>query len=159
MMNKELKARFDEIEKQFNALKNEMKELEEKEEFKYPIYAYGLGYDIIVKFESLNSGRAINRGSDYYKRGELFTRFNQHSDTDVWQILPICEKTGFYHGQPVWARDRGDITCSCLCFFDAINSCLFFNSGKKNGTHFDFYEPWEGEWLPWMVEAFKKLKL
>jgi hypothetical protein len=157
MINKELKARFDEIEKQYQAIKNQMKELEEKEQ--YPIYALSNRTGILVKFESLDCGVVI-RGNGFNKNGHKFNNYEPHTNTDVWQILPVCEKTGLYHGQPVWACDEHFLCVRSLRFYDAINSTTFGNNGESNmGGSNDFYEPWEGEWQPWMVEAFKKLEL
>ncbi len=156
MMNKELKARFDEIEKQYKEIKAKMKELEEKEQ--YPIYALSKQNGIIVKFEGLTSG-IIVKGNIHYKLGHESNYWINHTN-EYWKILPFCQETGFYHGQPVWACDENFLCVRSLRFYDAINSTTFGNNGESNmGGSNDFYEPWEGEWQPWMVEAFKELEL
>lgn len=157
-MNKEIKARLDELEKQFKEIKAQMKELEKKEEFKYPIYALSTN-GIIVKFESLSSGTIFN-GNGFYKIGQKSNFFIPHNRTEHWQILPVCEERWFYHGQPVWACDDNFLCVRSLRFYDAINSTTFGNNGESGfGGSNNSYEPWEGEWLPWMLESFKKLEL
>ncbi len=158
MINKDLKARFDEIEKQYKEIKAKMKELEEKEQFQYPIYAFSKTSSLIVKFTDLNTG-AIIKANQFYKIGVESANFIEHTDTKHWQILPVCEKTGFYHGQPVWGYYEDWKTNRFLGFYDAINKNTFKRDGSKNGFYYELYEPFEGEWQPWMVEAFKELEL
>ena len=71
----------------------------------------------------------------------------------------MCSKTGFFHGQLVWAWDRPHTHFRVLGFYDAENNSLFSIDGKKDSLVYDNYLPFEGNWPDWALEAYKTLKL
>ena len=59
----------------------------------------------------------------------------------------------------VWAWDKYSILGRAARFYDAKNNCVFFaDDGRRNGTPFQHYAPYEGEWPEWAKEAVKSLE-
>ena len=82
----------------------------------------------------------------------------KHTDTNQWQKLDVCEETGFFDGQLVWCWDNDDTHVITLRFYDAKNKCTYQFDGTKYGHDYDNYEPFEGNYPDWALEAFQTLE-
>ena len=127
----------------------------------YPIYCKHLPTNKIVKFTDLSEGVVVKSGSDpnAYPIGLESKCLIEHTHKNVWKLLPVCPKTGFFHGQLIWAWDNAHTHHRALVFYDAENSCLFSMYGKKNSFAYSNYLPFEGNWPDWALEAYETLKL
>ena len=127
----------------------------------YPIYCLHLPTGKIVKFTDLSEGVVVKSGSDrnIYPIGLESKRLIEHTHKNVWKLLPVCPKTGFFHGQLVWTGGINHIHLRIVAFYDAENSCLFSLRGKNNNFVCDNYLPFEGNWPDWALEAYKTLEL
>ena len=127
----------------------------------YPIYCLHLPTGKIVKFTDLAEGVVVKSGSDrnVYPIGQESKRLIEHTHKNAWKPVPVCSKTGFFHGQLVWAWDKEHTHYRTLAFYDAENSCVFSIRGKKNRLSYDSYLPFEGNWPDWALEAYKTLEL
>lgn len=127
----------------------------------YPIYCLHLPTNKIVKFTDLSEGVVIQSGSDWraYPIGTESKSFIEHTHKDTWKPVPVCSKTGFFHGQLVWAWDNNHTPFKVLGFYDAESNSLFSIQGKKNSLGYDNYLPFEGNWPALALEAYKTLKL
>lgn len=127
----------------------------------YPIYCLHLHSAKIVKFTDLSEGVVVKSGSDWraYPVGIESKGLIEHTCKNSWKPLPVCSKTGFFHGQLVWAWDKEHTHYRTLAFYDAENSCVFSIHGKKNRLSYDSYLPFEGNWPDWTLEAYKTLEL
>ena len=151
---KELEQKYLELGKEIEALK---KQNTEKKEIKYPIYCKLKGSSLLVKFTDLRTGEVVineERHNVLRKRNDWI----KHTDTKQWQQLEVCEKTGFFDGQLVWCWDNNDTHVKCLKFYDAKNECTFYYDGNRGGTRFGNYEPFEGNYPDWALEAFQTLE-
>ena len=151
---KELEQKYLELGKEIEALKNEVTE---KEEIKYPIYCKLIDSSFVVKFTRLNSGEVVVNNK-YYKVGYTISEWRTHTDNNIWQQLEVCEKTGFFDGQLVWCWENGFTHSKHLRFYDSKNKCAYDYSGKKGGYSYDNYEPFEGNYPDWALEAFQTLE-
>ena len=127
----------------------------------YPIYCLHLPTGKIVKFTDLSEGVVVKSGSDWreYPIGLESKCLIEHTHKNVWKLLPICPKTGFFHGQLIWTWGIDHTHFRILAFYDAENSCVFSIRGKKNRLSYDSYLPFEGNWPDWALEAYKTLEL
>ena len=127
----------------------------------YPIYCLHLHSAKIVKFTDLSEGVVVKSGSDWraYPVGIESKGLIEHTCKNSWKPLPVCSKTGFFHGQLVWAWDKEHTHYRTLAFYDAENSRVFSIHGKKNRLSYDSYLPFEGNWPDWTLEAYKTLEL
>ena len=150
---KELEQKYLELGKEIEALKNQNTE---KEEFKYPIYCKVKNSSLVVKFTGLQSGEVVINNY-YHDAGDKKTTWISHEDTNYWQQLDVCEKTGFFDGQLVWCWDL-NTHYRALKFYDAKNECTFYYNGTRNGSRYSNYEPFEGNYPEWALEAFQTLE-
>ena len=150
---KELEQKYLELGKEIEALK---KQNTEKKEIKYPIYCK-LRDSLVVKFTELQSGEVVVNDK-YYNIGEKGTNWTSHTVTTVWKQLDFCEKTGFFDGQLVWCWGNDDTHLKCLKFYDTKNKSTYRFNGNRSGSYFDNYEPFEGNYPDWALEAFQTLK-
>ena len=127
----------------------------------YPIYCLHLPANKIVKFTGLSEGVVVKSGSDWRvcPIGLESECFIEHTYKDTWKPIPVCSKTGFFHGQLVWAWDNNHTHFRVLVFYDTENNSLFSIQGKKNPLGYDNYLPFEGNWPDWTLEAYKTLEL
>ena len=151
---KELEQKYLELGKEIEALK---KQNTEKEKSIYPIYCRGKETNCVVKFESLSEGVYVIQ-NEFRDVGENTKSLIRHTDTNSWQQLDVCKKTGFFDGQLVWCWDNDDTHFRVLKFYDAKNKCTYQFDGTKNGSNYDNYEPFEGNYPDWALEAFKTLQ-
>ena len=151
---KELEQKYLELGKEIEALKNQVTE---KKEIKYPIYCKLRDSSLVVKFTELQSGEVVVNDK-YYNIGNKNTDWRSHTDTDVWQQLDVCEETGFFDGQLVWCWSHNDTHSRYLRFYDVKNKSTFYHNGNRNGIRFGNYEPFEGNYPDWALEAFQTLK-
>ena len=135
--------------------------IEDSKRTLYPIYCLHLPTGKIVKFTDLAEGVVVKSGSDrnMYPIGLESKRFIEHTHKNAWKPLPVCSKTGFFHGQLIWTWDNEHTHARILDFYDAENSCVFSIRGKKTGLSYDRYLPFEGNWPDWALEAYKTLEL
>ena len=150
---KELEQKYLELGKEIEALKKQS----EKEEFEYPIYCKFKDSSLVIKFTGLQSGEAVVN-SKHYNIGDKSTTFRSHADTNVWQQLNVCEETGFFDGQLVWCWDNYDTHERSLKFYYVKNKCTYMFDGIKDGTDYDNYAPFEGNYPDWALKAFQTLK-
>ena len=150
---KELEQKYLELGKEIEALK---KQNIEKEEIAYPIYCKLKDSSLVVKFTGLYGEVVVN--SRPYKIGDKSTTWRSHIDSDVWQQLDVCEETGFFDGQLVWCWDDDDTHSRELKFYDVKNECTYQCDGNRYGSVFDNYEPFEGNYPDWALEAFQTLE-
>jgi hypothetical protein len=151
---KELEQKYLELGKEIEALK---KQNLEKEEFTYPIYCKHKISSHVVKFTGLQSGEVVIN-EDGWKVGDLSMGWIKHTDKNKWQQLDVCEKTGFFDGQLVWCWDNYYTHSRHLRFYNAKNKCTYQFDGSKIGSYFNNYEPFEGNYPDWALEAFQTLK-
>ena len=149
---KELEQKYLELGKEIEALKKQS----EEEEIKYPIYCKLKNYSLVVKFTGLNPGEVVFNSS--YNVNVKSTTWIKHTDTDVWQQLDVCEKTGFFDGQLVWCWDDDDTHSRILRFYEAKHKGTHQFDGTRGGTRFNNYEPFEGNYPDWALEAFQTLE-
>ncbi len=151
---KELEEKYLELGKEIEALKNQVTE---KKESNYPIYCKIKDSSLVVKFTELQSGEVVVN-SKHYNIKDKSTAWRSHIDSDVWQQLDVCEKTGFFDGQLVWCWENEFTHCKHLRFYDSKNKCTYDYSGNRGGFSYDNYEPFEGNYPDWALEAFQTLK-
>ena len=151
---KELEQKYLELGKEIEALKNQVTE---KKEIKYPIYCKSIGSSLVVEFTRLNEGKVVVN-SRYDSIGEYRTNWHDYNNNNVWQQLDVCEETGFFDGQLVWCWDNDDTHIKYLKFYDAKNECTYQCDGNRYGAVFDNYEPFEGNYPDWALEAFQTLE-
>ena len=151
---KELEQKYLELGKEIETLK---KQSTEKEEITYPIYFKFKNCSLVVKFTGLQSGEVVVN-SKHYNIGDKSTTFRSHTDSDVWQQLNVCEKTGFFDGQLVWCWDNNDTHVRHLRFYKVKYKCTYQFDGYRNGYSFDNYEPFEGNYPEWALKAFQTLE-
>ena len=151
---KELEQKYLELGKEIEVLK---KQNTEKEEVKYPIYCKLKNSSFVVKFTGLREGEVIISNV-----GKLVdcksTTWVSHTDTGVWKQLDVCEKTGFFDGQLVWCWGDVNTHVRELRFYDAKNKRTYRFDGNRYGFVFNNYEPFEGNYPEWALEAFQTLK-
>ena len=151
---KELEQKYLELGKEIEALK---KQSTEKEEIKYPIYCKLKDSSLVVKFIGLRQGKTVVNNT-FNNVGEKAFTWQNHSETNTWQQLDVCEKTGFFDGQLIWCWDNNDTHVKCLKFYDAKHECTYQCGGNRYGFAFDNYEPFEGNYPDWALEAFQTLE-
>ena len=151
---KELEQKYLELGKEIEALKNQVTE---KENFNYPIYCKSIDFSLVVEFTRLNEGKVVVN-SRYDNIGEYRTNWHDYNNNNVWQQLDVCEKTGFFDGQLVWCWDNYNTHARDLKFYDAKNECTYQCDGNRYGSVFDNYEPFEGNYPDWALEAFQTLE-
>ena len=150
---KELEQKYLELGKEIEALKKQSKE----EEIAYPIYCKLKDSSLVVKFKGLRQGKTVVNNT-FNSVGSKPSIWKNHSETNVWQQLDVCEETGFFDGQLVWCWDNIHTHSRILRFYDAKNKCTYCSSGKRNGFVYDNYEPFEGDYPDWALEAFQTLE-
>ena len=150
---KELEQKYLELGKEIEALKKQS----EKEEFNYPIYCKLKDSSLVIKFTELQSGEVVVNSSPR-NVGDKSTNWATHTDTNCWQRLDVCEKTGFFDGQLIWCWDIRHSHRKVLLFYDVKNKLTYNSSGKRVGFSYDSYEPFEGNYPNWALEAFQTLE-
>ena len=150
---KELEQKYLELGKEIEALKKQS----EKEEFEYLIYCKLKGSSLVVKFTKLKFGEVVVNAK-YTNIGDKNTHWISHTDTDIWQQLDVCEKTGFFDGQLVWCWDYNNAHYRTLKFYDAKNECTYCYDGTRAGDYYCNYEPFKGNYPDWALEAFQTLE-
>ena len=151
---KELEQKYLELGKEIESLK---KQNTEKEKFNYPIYCKLKHSSLVVKFTELQSGEVVVNNK-HYNIGHKSTTWRSHTDSDIWQQLGVCEKTGFFDGQLVWCWSHDDTHTRYLRFYDVKNKRTFYYDGNRGGTRLGIYEPFEGNYPDWALEAFQTLE-
>ena len=148
-----LEQKYLELGKEIEALKKQS----EIEENKYPIFCNLKDSSLVVKFTDLRTGEVVineERHNVLRKRNDWI----KHTCTKQWQQLEVCEKTGFFDGQLVWCWDDYDTHVRQLRFYDVKNKRTYNFSGKRYGFVYDNYEPFEGNYPDWALEAFQTLE-
>ena len=150
---KELEQKYLELGKEIETLKKQSKE----EEFTYPIYCNLKDSSLVIKFTGLQTGEVVVNN---YPHNVGYNRYDwiNHTDKNEWQQLDVCEKTRFFDGQLIWCWDNEDTHFRVLKFYDAKNKCTYQFDGTKNGSNYDNYAPFEGNYPDWALEAFKTLE-
>jgi hypothetical protein len=151
---KELEQKYLELGKEIEILK---KQDLKKEEVKYPIYYKDKSSSLVIKFNLLNEGEVVVNNK-YYNTEINKNVWIAHTDTNSWQRLDVCKKTGFFDGQLVWCWDNNDTHSRILKFYDAKHGCTYQCDGNRYGSVFDNYEPFEGNYPDWALEAFQTLE-
>ena len=151
---KELEQKYLELGKEIEALKNQNTE---KEEFKHLIYRKLIHSSLVVKFTDLRTGEIVIN-NERNSVGVKSNMFQSPMDTNVWQQLDVCEKTGFFDGQLVWCWDNDDTHVVTLRFYDTKNKCTYQFDGTEDGHDYDNYEPFEGNYPDWALDAFQTLE-
>mgnify|MGYP003589273559 CR=1 FL=1 len=142
---KELEQKYLELGKEIEALK---KQNIEKEEFTYPIYCKLKDSSLVVKFKGLRQGKTVVNNT-FNNVGDKNTTWTSHTETNTWQQLDVCEKTGFFDGQLVWCWDNDDTHVRTLRFYDVKNKCTYQFDGTEDGHDYDNYEKFEGNYPDW----------
>ena len=150
---KELEQKYLELGKEIEALKKQS----EKEEFEYPIYCKLKNSYLVVKFTGLQSGEVVVNNINHDVSTKI-SDYRTHKNTNVWQKLDVCKKTGFFDGQLVWCWDNDDTHTRQLRFYDVKYKCTYMFDGDKNGGEYDNYASFEGNYPDWALEAFQTLK-
>ena len=152
---KELEQKYLELGKEIEALK---KQNTEKEEFTYPIYYNHMCSFLVVKFTELKSGEVVVNNTFHSEVGKKRNDWIEHTNTNTWQQLEVCKKTGFFDGQLVWCWSNDDTHSKTLKFYDVKNKCTYDYSGKRGGFSYVNYAPFEGNYPDWALEAFQTLE-
>ena len=152
---KELEQKYLELAKEIEALKKQS----EEEESTYPIYCKNKYTLLVVKFTGLKSGEVVVN-NEYQQVGQKCNEWIKHTYAKYWQQLDVCEKTGFFDGQLVWCWDNDDTHVRHLKFYDVKNKCPYIFNGNRyeESDCYDNYEPFEGNYPDWALEAFQTLK-
>ena len=150
---KELEQKYLELGKEIEALKKQSKE----EKFTYPIYCKLKESSLVIKFTELQTGEVVVNN---YPHNVGYNRYDwiKHTDKNEWQQLEVCEKTGFFDGQLVWCWDDDDTHSIILRFYEAKHKGTYQFDGTRGGTRFNNYEPFEGNYPDWALEAFQTLE-
>ena len=151
---KELEQKYLELGKEIEALKKQS----EKEEFTYPIYCKLKDSSLVIKFTDLTTGEVVVNNNRHEQVGKKYNKWIEHTDTKTWQQLDVCEETGFFDGQLVWCWQNEFTHSKHLRFYDVKYKCAYDYSGKKGGFGYDNYEPFEGNYPDWALEAFQTLE-
>ena len=151
---KELEQKYLELGKEIEALKNQVTD---KKEITYPVYCKSIGSSLVVKFTGLQEGKLVVN-SKHIKIEKAFNEWRICTDTNTWQRLDVCEETGFFDGQLIWCWDNDETHSRHLRFYDVRNKCAFYDDGKRNGYSYKNYEPFEGNYPDWALEAFQTLE-
>lgn len=150
------------LQEQIKNLENQIAELKKKvenqTEFNYPIYCLSKVNYTIVKFTDIDKGVLMKDSEGIFKEGDIWNNFTPHTDTNFWEVLPICPRTGFYHKQRVWFWDNNNTHARRQGFYNAIDLCAYNTDGCKDGHEWDNYEAVTTPWEDWQIEAFKTLK-
>ena len=152
---KELEQKYLELGKEIEALK---KQNTEKKEFNYPIYCKNKDTSLVVKFTGLKSGEVVINNVFHDKVGKKRNDFVEHNDDNTWQQLDVCEKTGFFDGQLVWCWEDDDTHSRVLRFYEVKRKGTYKFDGTQDGHAYDNYEPFEGNYPDWALEAFQTLE-
>lgn len=141
--------RIDELQRQIDELKNETE---------YPVFCYLFDSKkpVIVRFDGLKSGEVIKQG--YWEFGHKADDWNNFTNTDYWKQLPYNKERGLYHTQLVWCWQNSDTHDRTLSFYNAIDDSSFRYNGNPGGLDWENYEPYQGEWPQWAIEAHKTLE-
>ena len=150
---KELEQKYLELGKEIEALKKQS----EKEEIKYPIFCKLKDLSLVVKFTDLRTGEIVVNNR-YENTSNKHKDWIKHTDINTWQQLEVCEKTGFFDGQLVWCWNKYLTHIRHLKFYDVKNKCTYQVDGTKDGCLYDNYEPFEGNYPDWALEAFQTLE-
>ena len=151
---KELEQKYLELGKEIEALKKQS----EKEEFEYLIYCKNKDTSLVVKFTGLKSGEVVVNNMFHDEVGKNRNDWVEHTDANTWQQLDVCEETGFFDGQLIWCWDNDETHSRHLRFYDVRNKCAFYDDGNRNGYSYKNYEPFEGNYPDWALEAFQTLE-
>ena len=151
---KELEQKYLELGKEIEALK---KQSTEKEEFTYPIYCKLKDSSLVVKFKGSKNGKTVVNNT-FNNVGEKSTTWTSHSETNIWQQLDVRKETGFFDGQLVWCWENHDTHTRILKFYEAKHKGTYQFDGVRCGTRFNNYEPFEGNYPDWALEAFQTLE-
>ena len=152
---KKLEQKYQELGKEIEALK---KQNIEKEKITYPIYCKVKHSSLVVKFTELQSGEVVVDGKCYKTKATIFG-CKECTDTRFWQRLDVCKKTGFFDGQLVWCWDDEHTHSRVLRFYDAKNKCTYHYLGRRGGSSYHNYSPFEGNYPDWALEAFQTLDI
>ena len=148
-----LEQKYLELGKEIEALKKQS----EIEENKYPIFCNLKDSSLVVKFTDLRTGEIVIN-NERNRVGVKSNMFPSPMDTNVWQQLDVCEKTGFFDGQLVWCWDDDDTHVRTLRFYDVKYKCTYQFDGTEDGHDYNNYEPFEGNYPDWSLEAFQTLE-
>ena len=151
---KELEQKYLELGKEIEALK---KQNTEKEKSIYPIYCKLKDSLLVVRFTGLTTGELVI-GNEYQKVGEKCNEWIKHTNTNTWQQLNVCEKTGFFDGQLVWCWENEFTHSKHLRFYDSKTKCAYDYSGNRGGFRYENYAPFEGNYPDWALEGFQTLE-
>ena len=153
---KELEQKYLELGKEIEALK---KQNSEKEEITYPIYCKLKDSSLVVRFTGLKSGEVVINSMFHNEVGDKINDWVEYTNTKAWQQLDVCEKTGFFDGQLVWCWDNRNAYCRTLKFYDIKNKSTYNHQGRRGGISYNNYEPFEGNYPDWALEAFQTLEI
>lgn len=151
---KELEQKYLELGKEIEALK---KQSTEKEEVKYPIFCKLKDSSLVVKFKEFKQGKTVVNNT-FNNVGNKYFIWQNNLKTNTWQKLDVCEKTGFFAGQLVWCWDNDDTHVRTLRFYYVKYKCTYQFDGTEDGHDYDNYEPFEGNYPDWALEAFQTLE-
>ena len=57
-----------------------------------------------------------------------------------------------------WNGDNPTPWDKRLCFYDAVNKCIFKSEGTRNGFIFEHYAPYQGVQDQWLLDFKEKLE-
>lgn len=139
--------RIEELQRQIDEIKNETE---------YPVFCYSKESNHIVRFDCLKSGEVVKQGC--WEFGNKSKSWVEHIDKHHWKPLPYNKERGLYHTQLVWCWDDDIKGYRNLCFYNAVNDTSFNYKCELDGIKWDNYEPYQGEWPQWAIEAHKTLE-
>ena len=152
---KSLQEQIKDLEIQLAELK---KKVNNQTEFTYPIYCLSKVDGSIIQFIDIHTGVVLKKGTSTLEEYEPIELFHPHTNTNLWEVLPICPRTGFYHKQRVWFWDNKNTHARRQGFYNAIDLCTYDTDGCRDGYEWDNYEAVTTPWEDWQIEAFKTLK-
>lgn len=150
----ELEKRIEKLQTELNALKTELKVSRQK----YPVYCKNRFSNLVVKFTEECVGEVVVNDENCIV-GHVSDAWQECTNSQYWQQLEVCPKTGFFDGQAVWCWDDDYTHGRVLMFYHVKNKGVYNFSGEKaNSYDYDNYEPFEGNYHEWMLKAFETLE-
>jgi hypothetical protein len=136
--------------------------IEKSKNSAYPIYCQLLDSNRVVKFTDQTKGILVkneSNGINAVHVGQASNHYRSHDDKNTWKLIPVCSKTGFFHGQLVWAWDNKHTHFKGLGFYNVKKAKIFPIGKGYSLSSYTNYAAFEGDWPNWALEAHKTLEV
>lgn len=136
--------------------------IEDSEKSIYPIYCQLINSGKVVKFTDLRKGILVKNESNSVgaeRVNQTSNHYLSHDNKNTWKPILVCPKTGFFHGQLVWAWNNEHTHYKVLGFYSVTKIGLHPANPSWDALHYENYTSFEGNWPDWVLEAYKTLDL